>query len=163
MACVDSAPMSSEYKLLQLRQYVSGEARKAIENLGHSVAAYEAAKERLDRKFGGQRRVVARQIEQLEAFPHVRGGSARDLEKLADLLDVTVINMREAGRNAELGDSVLYSTVLKKLPESLVTQYQRYLFEQKKSPSLCMLRDWLNLESEFQVVAHESVSRCEFL
>ena len=35
MACVDQAPSSAEYKLLQLRQYLGGEALKSIENLGH--------------------------------------------------------------------------------------------------------------------------------
>ena len=54
MACVDQAPATAEYKLLQLHQYLAGEALKAIESLGHSAAAYQTAKERLDRKFGGQ-------------------------------------------------------------------------------------------------------------
>ena len=55
MACIDQAPATPEYKLLQLRQHLSGEALKAVETLGHSAAAYEAAKERLERKFGGER------------------------------------------------------------------------------------------------------------
>ena len=55
MACIDKAPATAEYKLLQLRQCLSGEALKVIESLGHSAAAYEAGKDRLERKFGGQR------------------------------------------------------------------------------------------------------------
>ena len=58
-ACIDSAPATPEYKLLQLRQYLAGEALKSIENLGHSAVAYQAAKERLERKFGGKRRQIA--------------------------------------------------------------------------------------------------------
>ena len=56
MACVDQAPATEEYKLLQLKQCLAGEALRAIEGLGHSAAAaaYQAAKERLGRKFGGQ-------------------------------------------------------------------------------------------------------------
>ena len=46
-------PGTAEYKLLQLRQCLSGEALRVIENLGHSAAAYQAAMERLDSKFGG--------------------------------------------------------------------------------------------------------------
>ena len=38
-ACVDQAPATAEYKLLQLRQYLSGEALQASDNLGHSPAA----------------------------------------------------------------------------------------------------------------------------
>ena len=47
MACIDQAPVIAEYKLLQPRQYLSGEILKAIENLGCSAAAYQIAKERL--------------------------------------------------------------------------------------------------------------------
>ena len=43
--CVDAAPATPEYKLLQLRSYLRGEALQAIERLGHSATAYEAAKE----------------------------------------------------------------------------------------------------------------------
>ena len=55
MACIDKAPATPEYKLLQLCQCLTGEALKAIESLGYSAAAYETAKDRLERKFGGQR------------------------------------------------------------------------------------------------------------
>ena len=55
IACIDQAPATPEYKLLQLRQYLSGEALKVVKGLGHSAAAYEAAKDRLERKYGGQR------------------------------------------------------------------------------------------------------------
>ena len=45
MACVDQAPATAEYKLLQLKQcLLAGEALRAIEGLGHSAAAYHAAK-----------------------------------------------------------------------------------------------------------------------
>ena len=86
-ACIDSAPATPEYKLLQLRQYLAGEALKSIENLGHSAVAYQAAKERLDRKFGGKRRQIAIYLDELERFQHIRLGNARDLEQFADLLD----------------------------------------------------------------------------
>ena len=46
-ACMDQAPATPEYNLLEIRQYLTGEALKAIENLGRSGFAYESAKERL--------------------------------------------------------------------------------------------------------------------
>ena len=70
MACVDKAPATPEYKLLQLRQYLSGEALKVGEPLGHSAAAYETAKERLERKFGGKRRQIALHLEELGTLSH---------------------------------------------------------------------------------------------
>lgn len=88
LAYIDSAPATEEYKLLQLRQYISGEALKVIENLGHSATAYEAAKERLERKYGGKQRQIAIYLEDLEQFRQIWSGNARDMEQFADLLDI---------------------------------------------------------------------------
>ena len=52
--CVDQAPATPKYKLLQLMQYLSGEALNAIENLDNSGFVYEAAKGGLERKYGEQ-------------------------------------------------------------------------------------------------------------
>ena len=116
MACVDKAPTTPEYKLLQLRQYLSGEALKVVEPLGNSAAAYETAKERLERKFGGKRRQIALHLEELENFKPLRLGNARDLERLADLLDVTEVHwkiwtmyrLNEMSVNPEFTDLVFF-------------------------------------------------------
>ena len=118
MACVDKAPTSSEYKLLQLRQYLGGEALKVIESLGHSAAAYDAAKERLERKYGGKRRQIALCLEELESFHPIRNGNAKDMKKFADLLDIAVINLKEAERTEEFSNGTLYTKLQKKIPES---------------------------------------------
>ena len=57
-ACVDQALSTREYKLLQLRQSLTGEALKALEGLGHSAAPCDVAKERLERNFSGKRRCL---------------------------------------------------------------------------------------------------------
>ena len=69
MARIDSAPATGELKIKQLRQYVSGDALRAIDNLCHSAAAYETAKDRIDRKFIGKRRQIALYLEELEQSP----------------------------------------------------------------------------------------------
>ena len=48
-ACIDLAPITPEYKFLQMRQYLAGEALHVIEKLGFSASAYKVAKEKLDR------------------------------------------------------------------------------------------------------------------
>lgn len=157
LACIDSAPATGEYKLLQLRQYLSGEALKVIENLGHSATAYEAAKERLERKYGGRRRQIAIYLEELDQFRQVRPGSAKDLEKFADLLDIAIINLQEAGQNQELGDGSLYAKLQRKLPEAMLARYHRWIFENNKPESVFTLRTWVIQESEFQTIASETV------
>jgi hypothetical protein len=155
-ACIDQAPASPEYKLLQLRQYLSGEALRTVEKLGHSALAYEAAKERLERKYGGTRRQVALYLEELENFKAIRPGNAKDLEEYVDLLDVAVINLQEAGRHEELGNGSLYLKLQKKLTEQMISQYYRWMFEKKKDESVLSLREWVIQESEFQTIATET-------
>ena len=100
--------------------------------------------------------MVARLLALILDFTPIKSGDARELERLAVLVDVTVINLTEAKRETELGDGLLYTTVLKKIPESLGTQFQRWLHKSGREPSLLQLQIWLNREAEFQTVAHES-------
>lgn len=65
-ACIDQSPATSKYKLSQLRQYLRGDALKLIEGFGHSGYAYQAAKKRLKRKYGGQRDKTLFHIDELE-------------------------------------------------------------------------------------------------
>ncbi|KAK3732000.1 hypothetical protein QZH41_005502 [Actinostola sp. cb2023] len=157
VACIDKAPATSEYKLLQLRQYLSGEALNVIENLGHSATTYEAAKSRLERKYGGTRRQIALYLEELENFKPIRMGSAKDLDKFADLLDIAVINLKEAGRHEELANGSLYSKLQKKMPEQMLAQYHRWIYENRKAECVEILREWIIQEAEFQIIASETV------
>ena len=157
MTCVDQAPATPEYKLLQLRSYLKGEALKVVESLGHSAVAYEAAKERLERKYGGIRRQIAINMEEIDQFKPIRPGYARDVEKLADLLDILTINLKEAKRTEELGNGSLYLKVQKKLTERMVADYQRWIFEKRKNENVESLREWLLRETEFLTVASETI------
>ena len=150
LACIDSAPATAEYKLLQLRQYVSGEALKVTDNLGHSAAAYEAAKGRLERKFGGKRRQIALYLEELEEFPQIRLGHAKDIEEFADLLDIAMISLQEAGQHHELGVGSLFAKLQRKIPEAMLARYNRWVLEYTdKEESVVSLREWILQESEF--------------
>ena len=111
--CGDQAPATPEYKLLQLRQYLSDEALKAIENLGHSSFAYESAKEQLERKYGGQRRRVMLHMDEFKNCKPIRVDHPKDVEKFADLLDIAVINLKEENRIEELGNGTFYCKLLK--------------------------------------------------
>ena len=140
-----------------MRQYLSGVALEAIENLGFSGAAYEAAKDRLERKFGGKRREIAIHLEDLDNFKPVRDGCSKDMEKFADLLDVLVVTLLESGRHDELGNGSLYVKLLKKLPETLLTQYNRWIFENRRRECVETLKTWVIQEAEFYTVARETV------
>ena len=157
MACVDRAPATAEYKLLQLRQCLGGEALRSIESLGHSAAAYKAAMERLERKFGGHRRQVALYLEEIDNFRPVRPGNSKDLERYADLLDVAIVNLKEANCLEELRDGMLYIRLQKKLPASMLATYHRWLYENHKFESVEVLREWIIQEADFQTRALETI------
>ena len=156
-ACIDKAPATPEYKLLQLRQHLSGEALKVIENLGHSAPAYEAAKSRLERKFGGQRRQMARYLQELDEFKPIREGQCKDVEEFADILDVAIINFKEAGRTEELGHGSLYIKLQQKMTESMVAQFHRWVHEHQKQEGVEALHEWAIQEAEFQTLASDTL------
>ena len=156
-ACIDDAPASAEYKLLQLRQYLSGDALRVIDGLGHSKTAYNVAKERLERKYGGNRRRTALYLEEVDQFKTVRINNADDLERFADLLDLLTINLKESDRMDELGNGLLYIKLQQKLPSSMIAQYYKWIHENRhETNNVSTLREWIILESEFQCIAKET-------
>jgi hypothetical protein len=161
-ACIDKAPATPEYKLLQPRQCLSGEALRTIQNLGHSTASYEAAKARLERKFGGQQRKIALYLEQLERLKPMQDENPKELEKIAEILDIVIVNLKEADRDEELGNGVLYVTLQKKLTESLLVRYHRWIYENRKIESVLALRDWMLQEVEFLTTASETIHGCTY-
>ena len=145
-ACIDQAPVTPEYKVLQLRQHLTGEALKCIENLGHSAG-----------KFGGLSRRLTLYIEQLEGFRSIQYGKAKDLEQFADLLDVAIINLRESRQYHELGTESLYVKLQRKLPEMMLANYHRWIFGNNHLESVETLRNWLVQEAELQTIAAETI------
>ena len=157
MTCVDQATATPKYKLLWLGSYLKGEALKVAESLGHSAVASEAAKERLERKYGGKCRQIAMNMEEIDQFKSIQPEYARDVEKLADLLDILTINVKEAKRTEELENRSLYLKVQKKLTETMIADYQRWIFEKKTRENLESLCEWLLRETEFLTVASETI------
>ena len=150
LACIDSVPATSEYELLQLRQCLSGEALNAIKDLRHLATAYDTAKERLERKFGGKRHQIAIYLKDLENIRQIRPGHTKDLEQFADLLEITVMKLKEAGQHNELGNGSLYRKLQQKLPESMLARYHRWIFKSRTTESVVVLKTWVFQESQFQ-------------
>eukprot|EP00117_Sycon_ciliatum_P035424 scpid12780/ scgid2970/ len=157
-SCVDVAPVTVESKMLRLRQYLKGEPLKAIDSFGYSAAAYEAAKALLQRKYGGERRRVAIHLEEIDSMRQVRYGKAKELEQFADLLSVAVVNLKDAGRSAELGAGTFYYMLLRKLDERIVARYHRWRYDHTSAESVEGLLEFCLLEAEFLVTASETIT-----
>ena len=155
-ACIDQAPATPEYKLLKLRQHLTVETLKCIENLEHLAGAYEASKNRLEKKFGGSQG-LAMYIEQLEGFRSIQYGNAKDLGQFSDLLDVAIKNLRESYQYHELGTRLLYVKLQRKVSEIMLANYHRWIFENNHLESVETLRDWIVQEAEFLIFAAETI------
>ena len=71
-------------------------------------------------KFGGKWRQIAINLEELETFKPIRPDNSKDTEIFADLLDIAVINLKEAGRIEDLEDGSLYLKLQKKMTEAML-------------------------------------------
>ena len=118
-----------------MRQYLTGEALKVVEKLSFSANGYKVAKEKLDRKYGGKRRQIAIQLDEVEKFPPLRQNNAHDVEAFADMLDVVVVNLMEAERYSELGSGTLYTQLQRKLTNEMLVKYHRWIYEKNKIES----------------------------
>ena len=96
-------------------------------------------------------------LEEIDSFKPVRVGNTRDFEKLADLLDVAMVNLKEANRFDELKDGLLCIKLQKKLPTSMLTHYHRWVYENHKTESVEALQEWVVQETDFQIKALETV------
>ena len=47
-------------------------------------------------------------LEEIDNFKSVRPGNPKDIERYAYLLDVTIVNLKEANRTKELKDGMMY-------------------------------------------------------
>jgi len=96
-------------------------------------------------------------LDELESFSPIRNESAKEIERLSDLLDIAVINLKEANHTEELLDGSLYHRLLKKLPQSMLTKYNRKVDEQSLKESVETLRDFVNSEAENAIRANETI------
>ena len=96
-------------------------------------------------------------FEDLEQFRQIQSGNAQELEQFADLLDMTIINLKEAGEHQDLGNGSLYIQLQRKLPQYLLARYHRWLFENNMTESVLALKTWVIQESHFQTIASETV------
>ena len=83
---------------------------------------------------------------QLEKVLQLKNNDVQGFEKFADLVRITVVKLKAKGRNGELGEGTLHSLLVKKLAETQVQGYSRWLQEQGQERSVLSLKDWLKEE-----------------
>ena len=71
------------------------------------------------------------------------------------MLERAMINLRENDRAADSEAGTLYTIILEKLPDKLLSQYIRWVKENRSVESLITLKDWTAEEAEYQIQATE--------
>ena len=88
-----------------------------------------AAKERLQCKYGGKRRKIAVNLENLEKFQSNENRKCQRPREICGMLDIAIINVQEARQDHKLRDGSLYTKLQRKLAEPMLARYHRWVFE----------------------------------
>ena len=72
-------------------------------------------------------------------------------------MDVLTVNLQDVGQHSELGGGALYINVQRKLSETLLAHYNRWVFENHHPETVETLRTFINQEAEFLSTASETV------
>ena len=121
-----------------------------VKGLGYSDHAYEAAKARLDQKYGGNRPQVQAYIDELRKMRPINADNPRELERFTDIVERTVVFLKENKKFADLEVGTLCAIVLEKLPQALLSQYYQWIKEKGSMESLEELRHWVAEEAKRQ-------------
>ena len=161
LECVDRSDAPVSAKLLRLREVLEGDALKVLEGLTHCTASYITAMQHLERKYGGERRLMTLRYGDLHKQKMVREGSARELERFGELVESIIISSTQAGRHGELGVGALYMLVQQKLSQNMLTAYYKWLRDNQKIESVWAIRDYIIEEAANMTKASETLHGVE--
>ena len=74
-----------------------------------------SAKSRLLRKYGGNRREIQCNVDEVIKLKPIGEENSKELEKFEDMLERAVINLQENNRASDLEAGPLYTIILEKL------------------------------------------------
>ena len=72
MSVVDCLNIPTGEKMLRLQASLSGKAHSLVKDLGYSLSAYERAKKKLEKKYGGERRLRIKHLTTLRNWKKIR-------------------------------------------------------------------------------------------
>ena len=73
-------------KVLRLQSSLTGKALALVKDLGYSLNDYQRAKGKLERKYGGERRLQIKHLTALRGWQKVRSRNLEDIENFQGVL-----------------------------------------------------------------------------
>ena len=142
MMMVDSQNISVGEKMLRLQGRLTGKALTLVKDLGYSGAAYERAKSKLEKRYGGERRLQITHLTTLHNWPKVRSRNLQDLEQFQALLEEILVAMDDSAPGQEQS---LKLSAKEKLSEYDIQTYKYWLMDHARDDSFGSLVDWVEL------------------
>jgi hypothetical protein len=149
---IHKARVPTRFKMMMLKNALSGRPLKLIERLGYTEQQYQVALAKLDQRYGGGRRMLQIHLDAIMSFPTVKEENLQELEELSNRLCDLVTKLDESGQTQELkGISALYTMVLQKVPNSLLIRYREKKLMEGKDDGLAFFADWLDQQVNIRI------------
>ncbi|XP_038140499.1 uncharacterized protein LOC119792268 [Cyprinodon tularosa] len=128
---IDSKAISAGEKMLYLKSYLSGEARKAVEGFFYrsSEDAYEGAWAVLQERYGNSFVIQKAFRDKLKSWPKIAPNDPSSLRDFADFLKSCEEAMPQVKGLSILNDCEENHKMLKKLPDWVVRKWSRVVVE----------------------------------
>ena len=124
-----------------------------VKDLRYPENAYARAKEKLESKFGGERRIQLKHLMTLRAWRKLRPRNLEDMEEFLAVLDRDLVSMRDCGLEGELNGQSLNLT--EKLSGEDVQTYKYWCFERQEEDNFESLVRWLEMRVQIMDEAWE--------
>ena len=142
-------------KMLRLQSCLKVKALEMVKDLGYSSNAYERAKEKLEKKYGGERRIQIEHLTTLRGWPRLRPNNLEDLEEFLTILDRILVALRNSTSSGDLNGHSLNLTAKEKLTEKDVRDYKFWLIERHEEDNLENLVEWMEMRVQIMDEARE--------
>ncbi|XP_064629238.1 uncharacterized protein LOC135488533 [Lineus longissimus] len=132
------------FKMIMLKSCLTGTPLELVQRLGYTEVQYQMAIEKLETRYGGEKRLIQQHIEAIMAIIPLKEENLKGLADFANKLFDIVAKLKDAGQERELnGASALYTIALQKIPDRLLIQYQDTL-PLSSVDGLTSFTKWLN-------------------
>ncbi|XP_026073081.1 uncharacterized protein LOC113052853 [Carassius auratus] len=153
IALIDRKPLPPSEKMFYLKNYLAGEARKAVEGFFYrdSESAYNGAWKVLQDRYGNPFIIQKAFRDKLMRWPKINTNDPLALQEFADFLQGCTEAMPHVKGLAILNDCEENHKLLRKLPEWIVRKWSRVVVEEldtsRSYPDLACFTNFLSKEA----------------
>lgn len=152
---VDECSDSGKIKMLRLIKCVDKNIGNVLHDFGYSNKGYQAAMDYLIDNYGGYRRLIQKRMRDLRNFSPIHDGEYREVKSLSHLVEATILNIHDSGREEDLSDNMLYSIILSKLPCNMLVRYHEWRDNTDSKESVRTVSKWLKNQAKYMMRAEE--------